>query len=54
MPGPTKAALQNAMLFYKKHSINRQFREEKSFALMLNFFALLQRLLCNFPAVFGN
>ena len=46
---PTK----NAMLFYKKHSINRSFGEEKSFALMFNFLRCYNGFFAIFPPFRG-
>ena len=46
---PTK----NAMLFYKKHSINRSFGEEKSFALMFNFSRCYNGFFAIFPPFRG-
>ena len=41
------------MLFYKKHSINRSFGEEKSFALMFNFSRCYNGFFAIFPPFRG-
>ena len=46
-------ATKNAMLFYKKHSINRSFGEEKSFALMFNFSRCYNGFFAIFPPFRG-
>ena len=45
--------VKNAMLFYKKHSINRSFGEEKSFALMFNFLRCYNGFFAIFPPFRG-